>query len=196
MRFWTSDLHFDHARICELADRKFNTLNHMNQTLIANWNSVVGPDDIVNVVGDIVMGTRDVSLPMLDKLNGTIHLTPGNHDYCHPAHKQKMVDKWTPRYAAHMVILDPQWSTMIGDIEFDVCHFPFASDGTKKFVTDSHGEDRYADLRPTDNGQHLICGHSHVGPELAVQDGRMVNVGVDAWNFMPVTDEQILAAIG
>ena len=195
MRFWTSDLHLEHKRICELAGREFNTLNHMNQTIIANWNSVVGHGDVVNVVGDIVMGQRDISLPMLDQLNGTIHLTPGNHDYCHPMHKQTMLDKWIPRYAEHMEILEPNWSTMIGDIEFDVCHFPFPSNGSGGFVTDSHYEDRYGDMRPVDNGQHLICGHSHVGPDLAVQGGRMVNVGVDAWGFTPITDEQILAAL-
>lgn len=29
---------------------------HMNETIIANWNSVVGPDDIIFHLGDFCLG--------------------------------------------------------------------------------------------------------------------------------------------
>ncbi len=29
---------------------------HMNETIIANWNSVVGPDDIIFHLGDFLFG--------------------------------------------------------------------------------------------------------------------------------------------
>lgn len=194
-RFWTSDTHFGHAKICEYAGRPFGSIDEMNDQLVDNWNSVVADGDDVHVIGDICMGQRETSLKVLERLNGTIHLTPGNHDYVHPSVRPKLVEKWTGPYTERMRVSPVQWSTMIGDIEFDVCHFPFANNGTNGFVTDSHDDDRYTELRPIDNGQHLICGHSHVGPDLAVQGGRMVNVGVDAWHFMPISDEQILAAL-
>lgn len=194
MRFWTSDPHFGHLRICELANRPFATLDEMHNVLTERWNNTVTNDDDVFVVGDICMGPRDQSLQLLEALNGTIHLTPGNHDHVHPALGENRVNKWTGPYSERMEILPPQWSTTIGSIDFDVCHFPFADDGTG-LITDSHGDDRYSDLRPENRGQYLICGHSHVGPEDAVQ-GNMVNVGVDAWDFTPITDAQILGALG
>ena len=40
--FVTSDHHFGHARISELAGRPFSTVDEMDSALIERWNSV-GP---------------------------------------------------------------------------------------------------------------------------------------------------------
>ena len=44
--FFTSDTHFNHTNIIRFCSRPFKDVEHMNETLIANWNRVVGPDNI------------------------------------------------------------------------------------------------------------------------------------------------------
>ena len=45
--FFTSDTHFNHANIIHFCNRSFKNAEQMNETLIANWNSVITPDDTV-----------------------------------------------------------------------------------------------------------------------------------------------------
>ena len=46
--FVTSDTHFSHARISELAGRPFSTVEEMDSTLIRRWNDAIAPDDAVS----------------------------------------------------------------------------------------------------------------------------------------------------
>ncbi|MFV0428696.1 MAG: hypothetical protein ACK5KO_04625 [Arachnia sp.] len=61
--FVTSDHHFGHARLIELAERPFSSVSEMNDALIANWNRVVGPTDTVLHLGDLAMGEREAATP-------------------------------------------------------------------------------------------------------------------------------------
>lgn len=54
--FFTSDTHFNHTNIIRFCSRPFKDVEHMNETLIANWNRVVGPDNIVFHLGDFCLG--------------------------------------------------------------------------------------------------------------------------------------------
>jgi len=54
--FFTSDTHFNHANIIKFCDRPFKDVELMNETLIANWNRVVGLDDTVFHLGDFCLG--------------------------------------------------------------------------------------------------------------------------------------------
>ena len=45
--FFTSDTHFDHARIIELCNRPFSSVEEMNETMIERWNARVKPHDVV-----------------------------------------------------------------------------------------------------------------------------------------------------
>ncbi len=53
--FFTSDTHFNHTNIIRFCSRPFKDVEHMNETLIANWNRVVGPDNIVFHLGTSVL---------------------------------------------------------------------------------------------------------------------------------------------
>lgn len=54
--FFTSDTHFNHANIIRFCNRPFKDVEQMNETLIANWNRVVGTNDIVFHLGDFCLG--------------------------------------------------------------------------------------------------------------------------------------------
>ena len=45
--FFTSDTHFYHGNIIRFCNRPFEDVEMMNETIISNWNRVVGPNDIV-----------------------------------------------------------------------------------------------------------------------------------------------------
>lgn len=52
----------------------------MNETMISNWNRVVGPEDIVFHLGDFCLGGSAEWINVLNRLNGKIYLISGNHD--------------------------------------------------------------------------------------------------------------------
>lgn len=78
--FFTSDTHFNHTNIIRFCNRPFKDVAHMNETIIANWNSVVGPDDIIFHLGDFCLGGSAEWINVLNRLNGKIYLIAGNHD--------------------------------------------------------------------------------------------------------------------
>ena len=51
---------------------------------------------------------------------------------------------------------------------------------------------KFMQYRPQDDGGWLLHGHIH---EKWRQNGRQINVGVDAWNFAPVSDDTICEMI-
>lgn len=52
----------------------------MNETLIANWNAVVAPEDTVWHLGDFAFCTDPQFRTLLSRLNGHKNVVLGNHD--------------------------------------------------------------------------------------------------------------------
>lgn len=78
--FFTSDTHFNHSNIINFCQRPFADVEEMNETIVTNWNRVVGPENIVFHLGDFCMGGSAEWNRFLDRLNGHIYLILGNHD--------------------------------------------------------------------------------------------------------------------
>lgn len=83
--FFTSDLHFGHANFLTKHFGKRHEVygydvDAMNNGLIANWNSVVKSDDDVFHLGDIGFLQFTKLKPLVERLNGRLHLLIGNHD--------------------------------------------------------------------------------------------------------------------
>ena len=73
--FVIADLHFGQARVA--ARRGFDSLDAMEGLIIANWNAVVGANDLVWVLGDVGRGP---SLAKLSLIAGEKRLVAGNAD--------------------------------------------------------------------------------------------------------------------
>ena len=78
--FLIGDLHFNHRNIIKYCSRPFNGVEDMNEQLIKNWNSVVGANDIVYVVGDFALCGKQKIIEIGQCLNGRKRLVLGNHD--------------------------------------------------------------------------------------------------------------------
>jgi calcineurin-like phosphoesterase family protein len=80
MKLFTSDLHFGHSNIIKYCSRPWGDVAAMNEGLIANWNTWVGVDDTVYIVGDMFLMRADDIRPIMEKLRGRKILIRGNHD--------------------------------------------------------------------------------------------------------------------
>ena len=78
--FFTSDTHFWHENIIKFCNRPFGSIEEMNNTIIENWNKVVGENDIVFHLGDFCFCGSDKFKEIIENLNGRIYLILGNHD--------------------------------------------------------------------------------------------------------------------
>lgn len=181
MRYFTSDTHFGHARINELSGRPFTSVEEMNETIIERWNAVVGAHDVVFHLGDVALGPFAESLSLCGRLNGLKFLVPGNHDRIFAGNKAAYIQRFLPLYKEHFTLLAAGPMTLDDGTEVNISHFPYKGDHTT--------DERYPEFRPVDDGKFLIHGHVH---EMWKYNGRQVNVGVDAWDFTPVTEQTII----
>jgi calcineurin-like phosphoesterase family protein len=183
--YFTADQHFGHKNIIEYSGRPFHGVNEMNAVMVANWNAVVEPQDTVHVLGDIAMGRREESMPLIGLLAGHKILYPGNHDRCwhgHGDHGLRLQQDYLD--AGFEAIRQGAVSVIIGGRELLACHLPYRGD--------SQTTERFSKFRPADRGMWLLHGHVH---ERWLHRERMINVGVDVWNFTPVSGETILKLI-
>lgn len=153
----------------------------MNAALVERWNGLVRPRDRVWVLGDVALTPK--ALGPVAQLNGRKVLVAGNHDACWVRHKHHTRQGAVYRDAGFAGVVDSgvvNAHRLRSGIVVRMSHLPYTGD--------SHGEDRYAEWRPVDDGLPLICGHVHDAWKTM---GRQLNVGVDVWNFQPVPEELV-----
>lgn len=80
MKYYISDLHFGHKNIITYDNRPFFTVKEMDSELIENWNSVVTNEDEVYILGDISWLDKEITINIINQLNGKKYLIRGNHD--------------------------------------------------------------------------------------------------------------------
>lgn len=79
-----SDTHFGHKNLIGFKyeghpARPFETVEEMDETIVSNWNSLVGKEDKVYHLGDVAIHRK--SLEIMRRLNGSRKiLIKGNHD--------------------------------------------------------------------------------------------------------------------
>ncbi|GAB7005396.1 metallophosphoesterase [Nocardioides sp. AN3] len=193
MTVWfTADQHFGHARLLELSTRRgaaFHDVRDMNAQLITNWNTVVAPEDTVYVLGDVDMHGK--SLALIEQLVGTKILISGNHDACWGGVRGGWKARAEYLAAGFDAVMDFAVTALAPlrpqapATRVLLSHFPYAGD--------SHDEDRYAQFRLRDEGTVLLHGHVHDAfRERRTKNGTWgINVGVDWWDYVPVSAERL-----
>lgn len=172
----TSDTHFWHNNIIKYCNRPFETVEEMNQALIDNWNSVVGPDDHVYHLGDFCFGNVEKWNTVLAPgvLNGHIHLILGNHDPDRIFREGTMFERFDSIDFQKILIIEG-WTVILN-------HFPFLSFSNN-----------------LDHKVLQLFGHIHSGPEgrgNVLPEGYKVqwnqyDVGVDNNGYIPVSWAQV-----
>lgn len=179
--WYSSDPHFGHVNILKYCGRPFVDVDEMNAAIVDRWNAVVKPADSVWVLGDVALSTKN--LGPVAQLNGRKTLVAGNHDSCWEGHKRWRRAVQTYRDAGFDGVVTSgvvDMHRLPGGIVVRMSHLPYAGD--------SHGEDRFADRRPVDDGLPLLCGHVHEAWKVR---GRQLNVGVDQWDYTPVSEDVV-----
>jgi len=168
MIYFSSDHHFYHKNIIRFSKRPFKDVDEMNEVMIERWNEKVSPTDTVYYLGDLAFRAgKQSTKSVLERLNGKIHLIEGNHEH------DALRNKW--RFDSIQGILHikvPDTDARGGIQKITLCHY------SMQVWKDSH------------YGSWGLYGHSH--GSLDEREGfKSCDIGVDSWNFYPVSYDEI-----
>lgn len=161
--FFTADHHFGHSNIIKYEKRPFANSFEMDEELIKRWNEVVKPKDQVYHLGDVSLRNPKSTAEILNRLNGKIFLIKGNHEKSTSKLESLTRFEWVKDY----YFLKLPDKNMIAMMHYCMRIWD------KKFY-----------------GAWHLFGHSHSNFK-EVEGELAINVGVDCWNFYPVSYEQI-----
>ena len=180
--FFTSDVHFGHDAILtyEPERKKLgDTIQEHDDALIKRINSRVKSEDYLVIAGDVGLSSGTYLKECLDKINTkNLILVRGNHDKHNDGYYRKIGFSWVC-YETKLKIAGEY---------VRICHHPYRKPWWRcMFPWQYKEKDR--NKRPINTGNFLIHGHIHSGGH---RDGawkvykRMINVGVDVWEYYPI----------
>jgi calcineurin-like phosphoesterase family protein len=160
----------------------------MDEALVENWNSVVGPYDKVELLGDVVINRK--ALPILDRLNGKKRLRLGNHDIF-----LKDYGKYFDEVSAYKVMDDLVCS-----------HIPLHEDSVKqRWKANVHGhlhDSRVMYRRDTHESRRIPIPGSNpprLGRAFTVYEDainpRYLSVSAEQVNYTPISLDEVYARI-
>ena len=175
MDWASSDWHLDHRNVIRYCDRPFESVHEMNETIIANMNEAMSPEDTLHFYGDFAFCNIEKQKKFLSRINvSKIIMYKGNHD----RPKGRLLE--IGFHEVHETYQDMTY----GGVRFRQSHYPFAPHDH-----DSTGV-RYLGRRPPREGvDWLICGHIH---EKWANLENQINVGVDMRGFKPISFDEIV----
>lgn len=166
---FTSDTHYGHTNILKYTHRgvvkggPFATITDMNEQFIKNWNAVVRPDDQVYHMGDFAFLPSEYAIQIARRLNGKKFLVFGNHD-------RKL--RKDPAFLKFFIWARDFAEIKINDQDITLCHYAM------RVWNKSH------------HGAWQLFGHSH-GTIPDDPGSLSLDVGVDCWDYTPVSLDQI-----
>lgn len=190
MIWFTSDTHFGHQKVIDYCKRPFQDVKLMEEALIENWNKRVKKNEQVYVLGDFAFTGREKMKEILSKLKGQKILVKGNHDK----------DARSMLEAGFQKVVENE-RIKIGNTSVLLSHFPYHpvtqhityGDKVLYHGIDKNVDNRYLHKRIIDDGKTWLI-HGHVHQHWKVRE-RMINVGVDVWDYSPVGHERLLEII-
>lgn len=174
--FLCSDWHFNHDREFIYKARGFNSVDEMNEAIVANHNAIVAPDDTVFALGDCGLGggTNEIleaNKKLIESLNGKITIIRGNHD----------TDRRVQMYESCKNVVDASlYADMINyrKYHFYLSHFPTLTGNLEK-----------------ESLHQCTCnlfGHTHQITNFHLDMPYCYHVGMDSHNCFPVNLDDII----
>ena len=165
--FFTADTHFSHHLMVK--HRGFSSAEAHDHALISTWNSVITSGDRVYHLGDVGLGKPAHISSLLAQLNGQLYLIRGNHD--------SQIDTC----AKHFIWIKDCFELLVSDED--------APRG-RQSIWLAHYAHR---VWPKSHyGAWHLYGHSHGNLE-SLPDHKSFDIGVDCWDLIPQSYEQIKA---
>lgn len=165
MIYFTSDLHLGHQKVIPKRHRPYETADEMTRDIADKYNSVVGENDTVYILGDLCGDlSPQQANELIASLHGRKHLLIGNHD---PAYDPSLFEEMRDFLL-----------TEINGRYFAMMHYPLlAWPKIKKGCIQVHG--------------HL---HSSMDYNLKNREDGILryDVGVEANGFVPVSIDRII----
>jgi calcineurin-like phosphoesterase family protein len=186
MKFFSADFHGYHEKILAsgFGKRPWNTIEDMTQALVDNFNSKVSADDELYILGDLFFKPNqrkdDIIKTVASLKCKNIFITPGNHDK-----KSQLID-----FGFKEANIADSFEVVLFGIRFKCQHFQFV-----EFMTDKDARERphlpfvrRATWEDTNEQIKLLSGHVHESWKLRPNN---LNVGVDVFNYFPVSEDEI-----
>lgn len=159
-------INFSHTNIIKYANRPFASTEEHDQTLIVNWNSRVRKDDSVYFLGDFGWGSTGYLKTILNKLNGKIYFIRGNHDRA--VLKGACAERFEWIKDTHFLNAEEEGQRY----QIFLSHYPHRS------------------WNRMNQGAYMLYGHCHSNMP---PYGLSFDIGVDCWNYFPVSLQEIKA---
>lgn len=183
--YFTSDTHYDHVNICkattgwsvERADntvRDFDSLEHMNSTIIDGINNKVGEDDILIHLGDWSFNGFENIEKFRSRINcKNVHLILGNHDH----HIKKNKDG-----------IQSLFNSVNTELELEVMEDKNHHNSYHHFFLYHYPTASWKDMN---KGIIHLHGHVHLPTHLKLNQGKAMDVGVDGNYYEPYSLREI-----
>jgi len=171
MIWFTSDFHLGHENIIKYCDRPFANAKEMDKTILDNFFSMVKKGDTVFFLGDLSFHEDVIKSTLMAIAMAGIdfNVIVGNHDNADAI----------ARFSYHQFKKNV-YSMLDTEIEgqpITLCHYPMLTFNRSHY------------------GAWQMYGHHHNGgfhkniPPAVM--GKKINVGVDIWNFKPISWENV-----
>ena len=183
-RIWvTSDLHIGHNKEFVYKERGFQSIEEHDSALLSNWNELVSPDDVVYVLGDVML-KKDLedeefsyALNILKQLNGELIIFRGNHDSESKLKKYETCENVIKAGEAACYLKDPA----VKGYQFYLSHYP---------TLVAHER-----LKPVRTALINLYGHTHQKEHFYKEHPYMYCVCLDAHEMKPVLLDDIIEEV-
>lgn len=178
--FVTSDTHFGHDKEFLYGPRGFSSIEESDLEIMKRWNEVVGPDDVVYLLGDLMLNNNLNGLGCLAGLNGYIKIILGNHD---TDTRIKLYHQLSEKTGGKIEVLGFADIIKYKKWRFYLSHHPTLTAN-------------YDDGEKTPR-QHLInlFGHTHQKEKFYEGNPYMYHVGLDSHDCYPVLLDDVIQDI-
>lgn len=175
MIYFTSDLHFCHDRGFIYEPRGFENVEEMNKTIVENWNNIIKKDDIVYILGDLILNDNAKGIHLLSTLNGQKKIILGNHD------TQARIELY--KALPNTEVIGYADMLKYNGYHFYLSHYPTVTSNVDDYE------------KPLKQRVLNLFGHTHDCRPFFHNHYTLYNVALDAHDNTPVSIEQIIEDI-